>query len=352
MKEQFNNKEEVKMKQLTNIIIIALLGLCFTTGCEKDSSSALTDEQLEEQAIIEMITSEESEESDYMADWGIDDGSENNMFDGFSSFSPGISFPKVMAPIDKVIRFGRKLNRNIPRTLILRRVSQDSIFVYTERVWLGQFVIFQNLNQDETQPVSVNIYRKPLRHVVKKTAVFTLRTEDENDLKDPRRRWKLAAISLNEGFSHPVVTIEIHQVTIELGGGNLYTFTDPSELLNIRDEIPIAMHGERVKITVLVSNSTENPISLSEPGETETLLLHYGINRFHHARKRFQYEGIDEETNYNIYEGEWTVHEPAFRPFHCCIDAIDNGTIFDDDNETYPYNSATWGFPYRVVLSK
>lgn len=331
--------------------MIVIMGLFLINSCEKDSESALSDEMIEEQAIRDMAQNEDSEESDYLADWGIDDGQEQNMYDGYSTFSPG-SFPKILSPIDNVLRFGRKLNRGIPRTIVLRRISPDSILLYLDRVWVGQFFIFQDLNNNDTPPDTFALYRKPLVHSVKKTAIFTKRFNDANALQDPRRRWKLSAISLGEGKSLPEATVEIHQVDINTSSGENYNFTDPSELLSIPDDLPIAMRGETVNITVLVSNATQNPVYHPENGSTETLLLHYGISRFHRARRKFEFKGVDPVSGYNLYEGEWIVHEPALRPFHAVIDVIDNGTIYDDDVETYPYNSATWGFPYRVVVSK
>jgi len=178
------------MKQIISTLVIILLGLFLINGCEKDTNSALSDQQLEDNAITEILTSEDIEESDYVVDWGIDDMNENSMYNGFSTFSPGSYFPKILTPIDSVVRFGRILNRRIPRTLLIRRVSPDTIVVHMERVWGGNFLILeQPLPED-----SLILHRKPLVHIVKRTAIFTKRFEDEDALKDPRRRWKLSAI--------------------------------------------------------------------------------------------------------------------------------------------------------------
>jgi hypothetical protein len=172
-------------------------------------------------------------------------------------------------------------------------------------------------------------------------------------MKDPRRRWKLSGISMGKGQSRPETTLEIHQLDISTSSGNQYTFTDPLRtIFSIPEDLPTLLQGDSVTVRVLVSNNSSNPFIDPKTGATETLLLHYGINRFHRARRQFNYMGVDPGTGFNLYEGSWRVHEPAMRPFHAVIDAIDNGTIYDEDGQLYPYNSATWGLPYRVVLNK
>jgi hypothetical protein len=55
------------------------------------------------------------------------------------------------------------------------------------------------------------------------------------------------------------------------------------------------------------------------------------------------------EEGMNVYEGNWVVGQwPGIH--HAVIDIIDNGTIFDDDINTYPYNSTTWSTPYKVSI--
>jgi hypothetical protein len=336
------------MKRIIITLLTGLLGLLFLIGCERDTSSAISDQQLEDNAIADILTNEDTEDSDYVMDWGIDDGDEKNMYNGYSTFSGGSPFPKILTPIDSVVRFGRILNRRIPRNLVIRRVSPDTIWVYMERVWGGQFISLEKLDAD-----TFVVHRKQLVHNVKRTAIFTKRIGDQNALRDPRRRWKLSAVSMGFGTSRPAPTVEIHQIDIATSSGDSYTFTDPLQtIFNLPENLPVVAQGEVVTIQVLVSNNSSNPVIDPETGATETLLLHFGLNRFHRARRQFEYKGVDPATGHSLFEGSWTVHEPAFRPFHAIVDAIDNGTIYDDDEQTYPYNSMTWGFPYRVVIEK
>jgi hypothetical protein len=341
-------------KIMLNLIIIAL-GLFLVVGCEKDSTptsgdySNLTDQELVEQSLLNENDPEFEDIQDYLVDWGIDDGSEANMYNGFSTFGDGLNLPKILSPIDNVIRFGRKINQRFPRKIVYRRISEDSIAVSIERVLAGRFFIFQKLDTLSTETDSFKVYTKPLTHRVRRNTIFVRRTNDEI-IRHPRRRWRLAAISLGDGISHPDPIVEIHQVTVESSGGTSLVFTDPlGTMLSIPDDLPTFTQGEVVTITTLVSNSSANPVINHSTGATETLLLHFGLIRIHRARKQFQYMGVDPTTGYHIYQGQWTVHEPAYRAFHAVVDVIDNGTIYDDDSEMYPYNSATWGCPYRVL---
>ncbi len=337
------------MKRFLIGFTVTIVTLFLIIGCEKNTSSALSDEQLEISGIEDMVLDENNE---YLIDWGIDDGDENNMFDGFSTFASAFSLPKVMTPLNNVVRFGRKIDKRFPRTIVVRRISPDSILVAVERVLSGKFVIFDKITNSSTNTDTIGITRKPLRHIVKRKTIFVKRNVTDAEFRFPRKRFRLAQVSLTLGKSKPVNTIRLEKISIKSASGYDTTFTDPlNTMLNIPEDLPTFIKGEKVTITVLVSNSSTNLLPDST-GATETLLLHFGINRQHHARKRFEFKGVDPETGFNIYEGTWTVHEPAYHLFHAVVDAIDNGTIYDTDNETYPYNSTTWGYPYRVVLAK
>ena len=100
-----------------------------------------------------------------------------------------------------------------------------------------------------------------------------------------------------------------------------------------------------------MQNDALNKIQVPAGQGTELVRLHFGRHRYwrQHDMYGIRYmHWTGESTNgANIYEGEWTVG-PHFRINHAVIDVIDNGCIFDDDINAYPYNSVTWGMPYRV----
>ena len=341
------------MKQLILFLTILSFGLFLMTGCEKNTTSVTNDLPDDQALSLELSKDDGSELSDYLVDWGIDDGDENNMYDGFSTFSPSISFPKMMSPINNVVRFGRKIIHRYPRRVVLVRIAPDTILFNIERVLDGRFLIFEKVGGDTTQPDTIVIHRKPMRHTVSRSALFVRRTPAVAANEVGFRSWKLHAITLSKGYSRPVHTVEIHKIAITSSSGDTITYKNPLHtFLEIPQDIPTFVRGDSVTITVLVSNSSDSLVYNPNNGATETVLLHYGISRRHHARKRFHFVGVDPNTGYNIYRGSWKVHEPANRPFHAVVDVIDNGTIYDSDVQTFPYNSTTWGCPYRVVLSK
>lgn len=323
------------MKRLSNLVFLALLALIFASSCEKNSAVPQEDD---ETAVTAMA---QAEDEDYLFDEGFDDVSEDYMYDGYSSFGKG--FDKITSPIDTVFRFGRKVMER-PRRFItdIRRIGPDSIKVFTAREFAGRFIVIEK--EDDTTFVR---HVKPLRHVVRRCAIYVKRNPDEEIV---RRRWKLASVSLGQGNSLPAQTIQINQISVSSSGGVNVVFSDPLHtMLEIPDDILTFTPGEEVTVQVKLSNSTANPVDPLGNGATETVLLHYGTNRQHHARKHFQYAGVDPLSGDQVYEGTWTVGQEPLRVYHAVVDAIDNGTIYDDDGATYPYNSATWSAPYRVA---
>lgn len=332
------------MKKIGIFWIISLLAMLVIVGCEKDSSSGISDDVQSEMELQESVADEANE---YLLDWGIDDGAENNMFDGYSSFSPSIGFPKIMDPISNVVRFGRKINNRFRRQVIFTRINEDSVLVSVTRQLNGRFVIFSLDTSVQDTPM---IYRKPLTHIVKRKAIFVKRHPNDHNTDNPGRgRWRLQSVTLGAGASSPVRTIQIHEVVVYNSSGDSIVFTNPLEtFLTVPGDIPTFNQGEMVLIRVKLENATPNPV-IGQDGATETLLLHYGRNIHNHARKRFTFVGTDPATGYSIYEGNWQVGQQPFRVRHAIVDAIDNGTIYESDPNAYPYNSTTWSSPYRVT---
>ena len=331
------------MKMLGIFLGIFLTTMVGIVGCEKDSSSAVDDNTLSEMELQESVL---DEENDYLLDWGIDDGSEGNIYDGYSSFPKAFGFPKIADSIDEVLRFGRIINHRFRRQFTFTRLNPDSVLVSVTRQLNGKFVIFGV----ETNLQDTSIYRKDLTHIARRKAIFVKRhASDQNQDNPGRGRWRIQSVTLGEGLSQPTETIQIHEVVVYNSMGDSIVFTDPLEtFLAVPDDIPTFNTGETVTIRVKLENSTPNPF-IGQDGATETLLLHFGRNRYHHGRKRFTYMGIDPATGYSIYEGFWQIGQQPYRVRHAIVDAIDNGTIYDDNEIAYPYNSTTWCAPYRVT---
>ncbi len=336
------------MKRLTNLTIVLLLALAMLTNCQKDSDSGVNTIESDEFTIQELA---ESEDEDLLYDLGIDDQDEANMFDGYSSFDGGLG--KITAPIDTILRFGRRIEDRGLRRLDIRRVAPDTFKVFVAREFAGAFVIFEK-GEDSTGTRPIIIHRKRLRHVVKRNAIYVKKereTDSAHDISNRlHRNWKLAAVSMSAGNSVPNHTIQMNEITITSSSGENMVITDPlNNLFYSRDDLPTFVPGDSVTVQVKLSNTTANPVDIEGNGSTEKVLLHFGVNRHHHARKRFHYVGVDPATGDNVYEGGWVIKQRPGRAYHAIIDAIDNGTIHDSNAETFPYNSTTLGTIYRVV---
>ena len=319
------------MKRLFGLIIVSVVLSIILSACEKNTSTPVVED---DESVVTQLA--QNDEEDYLLDEGIDDVSEDNMFDGYHSFG------KISSPIDTVFRFGRIVHQRPHRVVTdVRRISPDSIVVFVAREFGGRFIVIEKA--DDSTFVR---HRKPLRHVVRRRAIYVKRSPSDTG----QRPWKLASVSLGQGNSVPNATIQINEISVSSSGGASVVFTDPLQtLLEIPDDVLTFVPGEEVTVQVKLSNSTVNPVDPLGNGSTETVLLHYGVNRHHHARKRFEYAGSDPLTGDQVYQGTWTIGQEPFRVYHAVVDAIDNGTIYDDDGTTYPYNSVTWSAPYRVV---
>ncbi len=339
------------MKRLVKLAMIAMVSMMIATSCQQNGNDGFNAVEDDEMVVQELATGEDEE---ILFDAAIDDGSEENIVNGFGS--SGSSLGKVSAPIDTVLNFGRRFDRH-PRRIVkdIRRIGQDTIFVSLSRLFRGVFVIVEK-GQDTTGTRPIIIHRKRMAHVVKRNAIYVKRDSDRDTdaITDrPHRRWKLASVSMGAGHSVPEPSIRFNELTITSSGGVNITITEPLDtFFDTRDDLPTFVPGEEVTVQVKLTNSTLNPVDPFGTGATETLLLHHGANRDHHGRKFFDYVGTDPVTGDQIYEGTWTVEQAPGHVYHAVVDAIDNGTIYDNDASTFPYNSTTWGTPYRVVESK
>ena len=330
------------MRLLT--IIILGLGLLALWGCSKDAlEPTLSDEEVIEQ-VIEAI--EESDMENYFYS-NLDDENENAFFKPLGDY--------LLKPIYP-IRFGRIGIRPIIRNIFIDFPTENTATVTFEKVLEGYFVVLAAYTPEEN-PIEIYRVSKPMVHQFQRIAHFE-KIGNENDR--PRDRWKLVDFSMALGRSREVNESTIAQDALDITylkieyDGNVIEIENPLEYLQNRENLLTFERGTEVNLTVHVKNELPQVEKVMAPNSeaTELVRLHFARHRFRrmHGIRKFDFNGTVGE-NINEYLGTWTVGDWA-QIHHAAIDVINNGTIFDDDVDQYPYRSVTWGTPYRVILAQ
>jgi len=321
--------------------LIILLMLITLLGCENSGDPvAANSRSADEQAILSNITEiEASDTADYFyAD--LNEESED-MF-----MQPGADFlAKPVVPL----KFGRIGLRPILRDIRVEFTSDTTARVVFYKILHGKFMVVTM----DTSYVFQRIDRK-MGHKFKRIAYFAKRGNNGESL---RSRWRMVATSIVEGQSLGVVdssrvetTLEIRKLIIE-NEGNTLEIDDPLNFIQRKGDLITLTPGSEVIVTAYVKNDAADKIRVPAGEGTELVRLHFGRHRHwrEHDMHGIRHLRWTSQTGdgINIYQGSWTVG-PRFRINHAVIDVIDNGTIFNDDTNTYPYNSVTWGLPYKV----
>ncbi len=324
------------MKKITSIIIGFLLLILW--GCSKDTVPTESAQTEEQQILAEILKIEESTTENYFyAD--MDDESEDNFYEDSNTF-----LEKPVIPF----RFGRIRLHPVERDVRIVLTSDTTAEALFHKLMRGNFV---SIVGDASLADTLQIYRtvRPMGHEFQRIVHFVKRDG----------RWRMKDFSLALGNSLGVVntlddmvttTLQIVKMTISVND-EVVEITDPLDFFQTRESVFAFSNGTEVKVTVHVRNDTKNPVYFPEgTQQTELVRLHHGRHRFqrYHGIKMFKYAGQDEAMN-NVYEGSWIIGH-WFGIHHAVIDVIDNGTIFDDDVNVYPYNSTTWSTPYKVIL--
>ena len=325
------------MKKLS--IIVIGITMLILWGCSKSTEPVVTDEQ----AIMEVIASYDGNQNEDYFYSNLDDESEN----GFLKPSAESFLAKPIVPI----KFGRVGISPVVRDINIVFTSDTTAKAYYRTILRGKFVI---LAEDENPEDTIYVQRiaKKMGHVFERVAWFVKRGKDNDRPKD---RWKLVAFSMAKGQSLGVVdtnlvrtTLEIKKVVLE--ADSVIEIDDPLTFVQVRPNVFNFTSMEQVKVTVYVKNTTLNPVVFPQGMGTELVRLHQARHRWNRKHGIGNLTWVRQEVDgTNVYEGIWTVGI-ANGVHHACIDVIDNGTILDDDAETYPYNSVTWGTPYKVRM--
>jgi hypothetical protein len=328
-------KQEDIMKHITSLLLITLLFIVW--GCSQDKTPTDSTLNDEDQIMQEILNIENSADEDYFyAD--IDEESEENFIEAFDD--------PLLKPIIP-LRFGRVRLQPMVKNIRIVFTSDTTAEAHFHKIIRGNFI---SLVADTSETDTVKIYRtvRPMGHEFERIAHFVKRNG----------RWWLKDFSMVLGNSLGVIntadaeivnsTVQITKLIVE-ANDEVIKITDPLEYFQTRENVFNYPYGTTVNLTVHVSNTTINPVGFpGNPDQTEIVRLHHARHRWRRLHKinMFSYVGQDEEEN-NVYKGQWTIGQwPGVH--HAAIDVIDNGTIFNDDINTYPYNSTTWSTPYKV----
>ena len=213
---------------------------------------------------------------------------------------------------------------------------------YISRTFTGKFVTHSGTLVNDT--LTLTRFEKPLQHDIER--IVTLR-KVRNDAAVERRNWRVSSVSMADGLSNPG-DVSIEKLVIKPAGQDSMVITDPNATFFDGNNMLNLPRFSEVTVKVFVKNNTANPVYFPvDTRATESVRLHYGRNRRGgRAITFFKYMGEDNAGN-KIYQGTWTVKQ--FSGYHhAVVDVIDNGTILEKDEVTYPYSSATWGMPYHI----
>jgi hypothetical protein len=247
---------------------------------------------------------------------------ESAYFDGGQTVSDGEvgvggSNPRspAAAPIESFYFVREILSRDVRRTveIVTPNDERPTAHVSTIARLRGIFHLFYD---DPDNIYLPGIIDKRLNAVAQHNATFVRAIRPETD---PRRGWRLTAVSSTEVVSDPT-TKDILSVEIVSRSVN-QTITDPLALVRVR-ELPTFQPGEAVTLRV----HTTDP--------TDYVFLHSGL-----FKDEFRPVGD------GLYEGTWTVGERR-GVRRVAVDVIDKETLFDDEA---PYDSAAWVLHYRVA---
>ncbi len=295
----------MKQKRLIpQMVILIGAGLLALTGCTKEGSVTLSDED-----VIQALIQED------FAPWF----EFTEVYEGDSTDEG--SFQLQGMPTDTfahVIAWWRRIT-DVTRTLEIT-IHNDTANVQLTREITGVFHVIAT--NDTFPPDTVQHLTKPLHDTGTRFARF-VRTGPPSA---PHRGWTLDAISDVEIHSDsPTVWID----SLRIQGGTYDTVVTDPLALRTRDDVFTFAPGTPVTITAYVSNAPE-----------AVLYLHYTNALHRHRRSRFNYLPED-----GVFVGTWTTPEME-GVYHAGVDALRIATLNTDD---YPYDAEGWFFVYRVV---
>lgn len=290
-------------------------------GCAKDPSSVNLDS--DEEAIKALIL----ENEDYFESAGIND-------EGAQPLAYSVDgFGKTANLIDP-LRFGRKGKFELEHFSV-DMINDSTAMATIVKSFNGNFLI---LAADTTDSIAAGkLYTKEMENEIVKHAIF----KKVGNHQDRRKNWRLKRVSGSETKS-PETTLSFESVTVLNSDGQEWIIDNPLEFIRDLENIPTLQPGDSVTVFAKIGNSSPY---LEKPGETVSL-RYRNYRKTRRARKGLHDDGVapDVTAGDGIYSGQWKVGQRR-GIYHAFVDAIDNGTIYDDQ---LPYNSQIWGFTYFV----
>ena len=321
-----------------SLILLVTLSLLFIWNCEQSTDNLTDKESLDSEAIQSAI----EDSLDLYFDV-LDDVSEDNILNDEPNWLEGTaSLSKVLCD---EYRFGRIRTRATERKIDIVYDSDSTATAFVHTTMAGYFLVVKCVQDSDS--TSYIRYQKPMVHEIDRV-VKLVKVNYQNDTRrnDRRRGWMIRAISLADGFS-PDKNIVIEKLSIMAVGIDTVEIDDPLNYFVGGFNIFRFPRFTDVVLRVHVKNNTSAPVVYPQGTEaTEHVCLHYGRNiRGHFARTHLNW--VEKIGDSNVYEGKWTVRQ-FLGMHHLVFDAIDNGTILQEDTDAYPYESNTWSSPYRV----
>ncbi|MDZ7294891.1 MAG: hypothetical protein ONB14_05700 [candidate division KSB1 bacterium] len=317
----------MKKARLLQVGAVTVLAMATIMSCDKNPAHVV-DRSAEEEAIRTIVLGD----VEVFHEMGLDDGGAQP-----PSYEVGAT-PKAGDYIEPV-RYGRRGKFSLVSVDIEFEAAPgelDTLAIATvTKTFTGTFVVVAK-DSENTPPQAYKVYEKPIETTVVRKAKLRRVAYTDN----PLRNWRIVQVSMSQSQSVPT-TIDIARVWIEPPGQEPLVIADPlSYWLPRHIGLPLFSAGDTVKVYVSLTNSNSFP-----PPPGTTVLVHFGVDRgLHRARHVLNDQGAypDQVAGDGVFSGCWVAkHDQGLR--HLLIDAIDNGTIYDD---AAPYNSVQWGMVY------
>ncbi len=262
-----------------------------------------------------------------------------------ASFEPNYNEEEAMTFLGKTqtaifpLRVGQKVrlvNRNLNVDF-----QGDSAFGTLTRTFEGTLFIAASYDSVTTHDSSAvdTIIQKPFTSVITTKLIF--KKVDNTD--NPKRNWRLVAISLPEGGTQSP-NIDITKLILTYENGEVLEITSPNDYFLSRGrpvfkQIPTMRRNQDINVKVELNSAY---------AEDDFVTLTYGADHRgrHRAKKRFELiSSLPNGNGYTkVYEQTFRTHQfPGY--YHAIINAFPRQVIFDD---AAPVESESWGIPYII----